>query len=95
MREAYEEYDLRAGVNESKSVPDIPEDHTDLEAADAAFNAHYDEDAYDIDLKALQEARMGLAARSAGGTVGNDRRGARERSDVPGRGGLPLFRGAE
>jgi hypothetical protein len=59
VREAYEEYDLRSVVNESESAPDIPEDATDLEAADAAFNAHYDEDAYDIDLEALQEARTG------------------------------------
>lgn len=59
VREAYEEYDLRAVVNESESAPDVPENASDLEAADAAFNAHYDEDAYDIDLEALQEARTG------------------------------------
>jgi hypothetical protein len=57
VREAYAEYDLRAAVNESESAPDIPESHTDLEAADAAFNAHYDEDAHDINLEALREAR--------------------------------------
>ncbi|QCW01849.1 hypothetical protein [Natrinema pallidum] len=59
VREAYEVYNLRAVVNEAESAPDVPEAHTDLEAADAAFNAHYDEDAYDIDLEALQEAQTG------------------------------------
>jgi hypothetical protein len=59
VQEAYETYDLRVVVNESESAPDVPENHTDLEAADAAFNAHYDEDAYDIDLAALREARTG------------------------------------
>ena len=59
VREAYEEYELRAVVDESESAPDIPDGHTDLEAADAAFNAHYDEEAYDIDLEALREARTG------------------------------------
>ena len=59
IREAYEVYELRAVVDESESALDIPDDHTDLEAADAAFNAHYDEEAYDIDLEALREARTG------------------------------------
>lgn len=59
IREAYEEYDLREVVNESKSAPDVPEDASDLEAADAAFNAHYDEDAHDIDLEAVREEGAG------------------------------------
>jgi len=59
IREAYEEYELRAVIDESESAPDIPDNHTNLEAADAAFNAHYDEEAYDIDLEALREARTG------------------------------------
>ena len=54
--EAYEEYDLRAAVNNSPETPDIPEEATDLEAADAAFNAHYD-DAAGFDLEALREAQ--------------------------------------
>lgn len=59
VEEAYEKYGLRTVINESESAPPIPEDATDFEAADAAFNAHYDEDAYDIDLEALREARKG------------------------------------
>jgi hypothetical protein len=55
--EAYEEYDLRAVINESESAPDVPDDATDLEAADAAFNADYDEEAYDIDLEDLREVQ--------------------------------------
>lgn len=55
--EAYEEYDLRTVVNESSTAPDVPENASDLEAADAAFNAHYDDDAEDIDLEALREER--------------------------------------
>ena len=33
--------------------------NTDCEAGVAAFNAQYDEEAYDIDLEALREARTG------------------------------------
>lgn len=54
---ACETYDLREGVNEFSEVPDVPEAASDLEAADAAFNAHYDDDAENFDLTVLQEAQ--------------------------------------
>lgn len=59
VREAYEKYDLRAVVNASESAPDVPAAAADLEAADAAFNAHYDDDAFDIDLEQLHEEQAG------------------------------------
>lgn len=59
VREAYEKYDLRAVVNESESAPDVPAAAADLEAADASFNAHYDDDAFDIDLEELREEQAG------------------------------------
>ena len=49
-----EEYDPRSLVNETADAPDIPEHHTEFEAADAAFNAHYDEDC-SLDLAAVRE----------------------------------------
>lgn len=58
VEDAIGQYDLRELVNESTETPDVPEDHTDLEAADAAFNAHYDDDAENFDLRAIREAQV-------------------------------------
>ena len=57
VRDAHEKYALREVVNESSETPAIPTTATDLEAADAAFNAHYESSAEDFDLEALRDAK--------------------------------------
>lgn len=56
IEDAIAEYDPRTIVNETADAPDIPSHHTEFEAADAAFNAHFDPDC-SLDLAAVRETR--------------------------------------
>lgn len=54
VEDAIAAYDPRTIVNETADAPDIPSHHTEFEAVDAAFNAHFDPDC-SLDLAAVRE----------------------------------------
>jgi hypothetical protein len=57
VEDAIKQYNLRGVVNASSEAPDVPAEATEFEAADSAFNAHYDNDAEDLDLRDVRETQ--------------------------------------